>query len=355
MRGEQAPARLAGLDGLRAVAIAAVVLQHLLGTPGFPATPAVARYTGDLGALGVRAFFVLSGFLITTLLLQEHARRGAISLRGFYARRAYRILPALAALVAAVVALRAADAVRLDGADLLHAATFTMNHHPDRHWALGHLWSLSVEEQFYLAWPAVLVLAGPRRAAAAALAMVVAAPLLRLAAWAALPAPDDVIEEAFPCVMDAMATGSLLAALRPRLAAIGWYRRALRSRWFALAPAAVLAINLPLHYAVEYTVGPVAQHLLLAAIVDRCATVTTGAAARALASRPATWLGGLSYSLYLWQQPFLDRHAGAPWTAWPVNLGLALACAVACHRWIERPALALRQRRQAAAGGFTRR
>src|SRR3954454_20985171 len=154
-----APSRVAGLDGVRAIAVTLVILFHL--SPG----------TTIGGYLGVDVFFVVSGFLITTLLLRERAETGRIRLGAFWSRRARRLLPALFVLV--LVCCSAAWAIGGDllvglGLQVLGAATFSSN------WLLlaagssyfgdsvpelfRNLWSLAVEEQFYLVWPLLLVL-----------------------------------------------------------------------------------------------------------------------------------------------------------------------------------------------------
>src|SRR6185295_707232 len=137
-----ATGRIPTLDGIRAVAFAFVLCAHTLGTGILPMTSRVHVF----GDIGVRTFFVLSGFLITTLLLRERARFGAISLRGFYLRRALRIFPAFYTFLAVVIVLRAAGLATASDRDLVFAGTYTMNFHADRAWHVGHLWSLSVEE-----------------------------------------------------------------------------------------------------------------------------------------------------------------------------------------------------------------
>jgi peptidoglycan/LPS O-acetylase OafA/YrhL len=146
------------LDGVRALAIACVVLSH---TIGFPVT----------GYIGVDVFFVLSGFLITTLLLEEHARRGTVSLGDFYRRRALRLLPALFALLGVFLAVSIA-AVLIRGGSLdralfgVVAGTGYFTNlalaagpptEPAMPGELRHLWSLAIEEQFYFVWPVVLL------------------------------------------------------------------------------------------------------------------------------------------------------------------------------------------------------
>src|ERR1700719_1097183 len=139
--------RLPSLDGLRAISVSLVLIGHL----------ARAGYTPDVLKVyansGVRMFFVISGYLITPILLNEHTRTSAINLRQFYIRRAYRILPAagvfmLFATVAYWHALRWIDI----GAMFL----FLINYDGGEPWMVGHLWSLGVEEQFYFIWPGAL-------------------------------------------------------------------------------------------------------------------------------------------------------------------------------------------------------
>src|SRR6185503_16392845 len=153
--------RVPSLDGLRAISIALVVFCHMAGTRGFPISEAAGNIL-PFAALGVRVFFVISGFLITKLLLAEWSRTGGIDLSRFYLRRTLRIMPPYYVLLVAVAMAASVDLIRLAPGDLAHAATYTSNYAPDRSWWIGHTWSLSVEEQFYLLWPAVLLLAGRR-------------------------------------------------------------------------------------------------------------------------------------------------------------------------------------------------
>ena len=210
--------RIPSLDGLRAISIAMVIFGHLVGTRGFPIT----RLHYDFGNLGVRVFFVISGFLITHLLLKEQAKIGVISLAGFYKRRALRIFPAFYAYLFVVVALTHFGVIDVSRGDALAAASYTMNYHPVRAWQVGHLWSLSVEEQFYLLWPATLAFLGCRRAAWVAGAWLFIAPLVR--AWA-YHTHSATIDESFGTVADALAIGCLFAIVRPvwtKLPVLGW-------------------------------------------------------------------------------------------------------------------------------------
>jgi peptidoglycan/LPS O-acetylase OafA/YrhL len=338
--------RIPSLDGLRALSIGFVLLGHLCGTQGFvKAIP----HVGGLGELGVRVFFVISGFLITTLLLKEWRDTGSISIRDFYLRRVFRIFPAFYAFLICVLLLAALGVIRLRPFDALAAATYTMNYHPQRSWWVGHLWSLSVEEQFYLLWPLLLRLASPARGVWVAAAAVLAAPFVRVAVWVLLPASRVSIGESFPTICDALATGCLLACLRDRLALLPGYLAALRSPWFLLLPAAavVVALSTGGMVAINFAMAQTFCNVAIAISIDRWARFPDGLTGRLLNSRPLVFVGVLSYSLYLWQQLFLNRHSTATVNSFPLNLGLAFAAAIASHYLVERPFLRLRARRAA--------
>lgn len=139
--------RIPSLDGVRAIAISLVVMGHWVES----------NYESDIAgafaSLGRRIFFVLSGYLITTLLMRERSRTSTIGLRKFYVRRAYRILPAAFLFMIPVFVIFWHDLRWYHmAAALLYVVNFDFTHP----WYLGHLWSLSVQEQFYFLWPAVL-------------------------------------------------------------------------------------------------------------------------------------------------------------------------------------------------------
>jgi peptidoglycan/LPS O-acetylase OafA/YrhL len=351
------PNRLPSLDGLRAVSIALVIFSHLLGTKGFPMGERSMGAAGDIGYLGVRVFFVISGYLITSLLIHEHARTGTISLTGFYVRRIFRIFPAFYAFILAMAIADLLGAVDLHARDVIHAITYTTNyHHDQRSWELGHIWSLSIEEQFYLIWPALFLLAGRRHVGKVAIALVVLSPVIRAAAWFATY-DDDILMEWYPCVMDAIAFGSVLAAYRPQLDASAAYQRFLRGWMFWAVPVIVLIANAPIEHGFQYVLNISVMNAGIAVMVDRFTRVDEGPVFRLLNHRALAFVGVLSYSLYLWQEPFLNHNAHTSFTAWPINLGLAIVCAVASYYLVEQPFLRLRDawsaKRRAARGATT--
>ena len=321
------------LDGLRAVAIALVLIDHAAGMPKpGGAWSRIYPYIIQLGIPGVALFFVLSGFLITGILLGEEESRGGISLRRFYFRRTLRIFPAFYTLVGVILLLSAFGwpHVRLDQA--LAPLTYTSDYvvpvlkasasHMSVSWTLDHSWSLSVEEQFYLIWPAALVLLGARRAPPIAVGTILLVPLLRVLTVLALPGTNNLqYEFFFHCRADALATGCLLACLRPALHAHVRYQKLLRSPWMWLAPvAAVLAFEAPqIGWALRPAsaelwtlvfwgwvfLGWTVMNVALALCLDWCVTNHRSIAGRMLNAKPVVAIGVLSYSIYLWQNLFL--------------------------------------------------
>jgi len=337
--------RIPALDGLRATAIALVVLGHLAGTRHFLMLSSLA-ILGDLGNLGVCVFFVISGFLITRLLLAEQARQLRIDLAAFYGRRACRILPAAGLYLLALAVLEPAIVGRHpSSSDWLHALTFTVNYHQQRQWCVGHLWSLSVEEQFYLLWPAAIAVLGRTRSLWLAGSAIGVAPLWRISIWVLWPEARDGIGETFPTVMDAIAMGCVLAGSASWLAERGWYRRFLASRLFVVAPIVVVLCNAFGRYPSFYLpLGMTARNIGIAAIVHWSTLQSNRTAASVLDSPPLTFVGRISYSLYLWQQPFLDRHRATLLTAFPLNIACAFVCALVSFNFIETPVLRFRER-----------
>jgi peptidoglycan/LPS O-acetylase OafA/YrhL len=329
-------ARIPGLDGLRAVSISMVLLGHMVGTHYF-LSPSALRPFGDIANLGVRTFFVVSGFLITGLLLREVEKTGTISLIGFYRRRTIRIFPAFYAFIAVMVAAQTVGAIQLNSGDLIHAVTYTTNYHYTRAWWLGHLWSLSVEEQFYLIWPAAMLLCGTRRALYGAAGVVLLAPVARLAMFVYEPGWRPAIGESFPTIADAIATGCLVAGCTPLLMSRTWFRRLVTTNWFYCVPALAFLLNMKRGGRISLSVLETVINISLALCVVRFTTITQGMVSKVLNSKPMVTVGLLSYSIYLWQQPFLNHHSSAALMSFPLNIGLVALCAATSYHFIEKP------------------
>jgi peptidoglycan/LPS O-acetylase OafA/YrhL len=338
--------RNAAVDGLRGVAVLIVVIAHSLSTLG-AGLPAPLQLFSQ-GSRGVTFFFVISGFLITTILLRERERTGRISLRAFYARRALRILPAfyLFLLVMAVL-VRLDTGIVVSPGQFLASGLFIYNYTAfPGSWWLGHTWSLSVEEQFYLLWPLALILLKPRFATIVAVAVLAALPLVRLGQYAFLPDTRVSIDVMFHTRADAMIAGCLLAliATQPR-----WLRALpLVQRWWPayivfLAVVGPVATQLA-GAAYTFTVGNFLEQLCMAGIIATVTTAPLGTLARLLSWRPLVWLGLISFSVYLWQQLFLARDLPEPLNQLWVALPLTLIAAALSYYMIETPFLRFKKK-----------
>jgi peptidoglycan/LPS O-acetylase OafA/YrhL len=352
-----AGSRIPSLDGLRGALVPLILWSHLLGTRGFLGR-GIEPVLGDVGYLAVRTFFVISGFLITTLLIAE-IDAGGIDLRAFYLRRFLRIFPAFYAYVAIMAVAAAAGLVVVPARHLAAAAGYVVNYVHDRAWPVGHLWSLSVEEHFYLIWPISLSLLrgatpaiGRRRAVWALCAVIAAGPILRIGTLSLFPGEEALIGQTTHTVADAIAFGCLLAFVRDRLWADPRYVRFLGSPFFVVVPVAALLLNRSFpHIRFFFAVGDTLTSLCVTLIVDRVVRFPSGRTGRLLNSAPLVFVGVRSYSLYLWQQPFLDRYDGGAARTFPLSLALALTCGLVSYQLVERPLMRLRARVRARAPG----
>jgi len=347
------------LDGARGIAVAGVVAFHLDRLGG--------------GFLGVDLFFVLSGFLITTLLVAEAGAAGRVSLRAFWVRRARRLLPAATLLLAVVLGWLAVWGTPAEQAtsrsDARWALPYLANWHliaeARDYWAAStspsaftHLWSLAVEEQFYVVWPLVAwaLLRGGERGERRLLLVASAAAAASLVAMVVLH--DPARPERAYLGSDTRASSILLGAMVAVPALRRPLGRALRGRAGAPLLAgsiAVLAATWTLggHHLDGLLRGGLALHAAASAVIV-VALAADGATPlqRALSARPLQWLGRLSYGVYLWHWPILrlGRPRLGGWPPLAVELFVVaaslLAAAVSYHL-VEQP---IRRERRWAAG-----
>lgn len=338
--------RIPSLDGLRAVSIAIVLAAHVAETQNLHFEPySHALYA--FGAFGVKVFFVISGFLITTLLLNEERKRGRISLGMFYFRRTFRIWPVAYTYILVIAILSALGLAQIPKHNLIYALTFTMNHNQNGAWVTGHLWSLAVEEQFYLVWPLVFLLTGCRGRIMSCMSIVVAAPLLRIGTLLYAPDVFQTMESSLLYLGDAIAIGCLLALFAGQLSQSERARRFFESRLFFLVPIMAVAMYATLQSSLwprfHLALGNTISLLCIAATIWRV-IYWQDWATRILNGRVFVFAGILSYSLYVWQQIFLDE-AGRFWVnRFPQNLVLAFLAAMFSYYVVETPFLRLRER-----------
>ena len=348
--GQRIRTRLPSLDGIRAVCIALVLGAHAARSIGFPdGWKAGASYVVN-GPLGVTVFFVLSGFLITFLLVREEIVRGAISLRAFYARRALRILPVYGAYVGALALIGQTTAVDLTKCEWATTLTFSKDFGCGQ-WVDGHLWSLSVEEQFYVFWPIAVACLPRRRRRSIAAACVAAAPLCRtiffLNGWYNLEM-YSLMTNVDALLIGAL-TGAAFAEGSPALDAMLRYRP---SAGRGAAAAAIWMLMILDHFVTGMVAvvafSGTATALAAAYLIASYASIPGGAAYALLNSRPMRYAGVLSYSLYIWQQPFMDAYNSYGYTSapivltFPTNAIAAFAMAALSYHALEKPLLSLR-------------
>jgi peptidoglycan/LPS O-acetylase OafA/YrhL len=316
--------RIPSLDGLRAISICMVFLGHLYGTTNYPKN-ALTHFLNEYAHAGVQIFFVISGFLITTLLLREREKTGRIDFFAFYRRRTLRIFPAAFFYITVV-------AVVAHPGYLGYAYSYMMCYAGQgRPWLLGHLWSLSVEEQFYLIWPFVLAFGFSRKERIGLIALLLA-PIARLIFW---QFGMHDIDEYFPAVADSLVAGCLLA----------FYKPILQRRCMWLTQPLVFLVLAALTVSIPFMLPRVRMQIFLGGLPPIIIALFIFVAIErrdwVLNNRVTYALGVLSYSLYLWQQAFLNRASTQWWTAFPVNILLTFACAVGSYYIVERPFLGM--------------
>lgn len=372
-----------GLDGLRAVAVLLVIAVHTAAAAGLPwgVLGPLERVVYS-GQLGVDLFFALSGFLITTLILREERGRVAAGLAqgfdigAFYVRRALRILPAFYLVIGLLVlgsgapwlhTVRSSAEIRAEApAALLSVFTFWWNYyasyvHPvDVGQGLVIVWSLCVEEHFYLLWPATLLcVRNPRARAAVAAAVCFGIPALRLLAVLA-GEPVALRSAATHFRLDAITWGVLGALAREA----GWLPPARRRRAALLLVAALVGLLVwrgdllvpPNGTLLGFVFGQSAAALLFSLVVIEVAEAPRSWPTRALELAPLAWLGRVSYGMYLLHSPSIDlarlvmvrgpvaASAAHFLLSFAVVVGITTALASAMFVLWERPFQRLRNR-----------
>ncbi|MEV0736648.1 acyltransferase [Streptomyces sp. NPDC050549] len=346
--------RVAGLDGLRTVAVLLVIVYHVEPdlVPG--------------GSVGVDVFFTISGFVITRLLVTEYARTGRIGLWSFYRRRWLRLMPALLVMCAVTAVVSVTFALPLfQGAWVaaVLAASSVVNlvragstgTYSDLTAPLSHTWSLGVEEQFYLAWPLLLLVLLRQARARAVLgwaAVLCVLPVLwRTVLWD--PSAAHRIYNGPDTRADQLLVGALLALVLARLRADD-PRLALLRRWAgrlccpALVVLGLIAWQIPITEVsgwnpVWYTVGFLVAAVLTACVVAALDLCPESWPTRLLSLSAPVWIGrNLSYGMYLWHYPVIRLlHdlgvRGDPLL--PAGLAATLAAALASYALVERPLL----------------
>ncbi|HJR76040.1 MAG TPA: acyltransferase [Nitrospiraceae bacterium] len=335
--------RLPALDGLRAIAVFTVIIYHF----GFESVP---------GDLGVSAFFVLSGFLITWLLLKEHDRTGRISIRNFYIRRLLRIAPAYYGFLILVYVEEQVRGYHWDWSLLLSGLLYIVNYYNafngHHNTAIAHAWSLGVEQQFYLVWPFILCIC--MRSGLVAASWLIAGIIVLVAAWRSflylgLGAPPSYVYNAFETRLDCLAVGSLVALCA------SWSKfQTLAADLSRLPVLPLCTLGLLLYSrtggseAYHYSVGFTVDSILLAIFIMQILIIGQRGVWSWVNHPVMVYLGLISYSLYLYHLLGLGIGRRVASVSWPVEFAVSMLVCVllasASYWIIERPFLALKGR-----------
>lgn len=312
--GPAESSRIPTLDGWRGIAILMVLADHMVYA-GFGHYP---RGWMRLGLHGVTLFFVLSGFLITSTLSAEPIR-----LKRFYIRRFFRLMPTAWTFLGVLALLNLAGIHWTSVAEMFGCVFFYRNFQGTIGVA-GHFWSLSIEEQFYLVWPSLLLFFGLRRCRWIALGGAVAVAVYRFSFWSRFE--QGLMDTHTDVRADALLAGCLLALYLPA-------HREQIARWsgYLAVPAAALVVFAIARF---HVLQPLWESVSIAVLLASTALHPGSAVSRALAWKPLVWLGGLSYTIYVWQEPFTLFHGAATLFGFGILLPPIV---LACHYWIERP------------------
>jgi peptidoglycan/LPS O-acetylase OafA/YrhL len=348
--------RIRSLDGWRALGAVLVLVSHAPFTAGFPQRYAYALTTVFDGELGVRVFFVLSGFLITYLLVQEADATGSVSLKRFYIRRALRILPIYFTYLAVLGLLTVLGLYQDALSSWIGSLTFTRNMLGRGQSATIQLWSLAVEEQFYLLWPMLLVTFAlwrrPRAFISVSMLVIAACPILRATLMS--PPGGSLVDRLFGrqsglMYADSLIVGCLGAFLVRRCENVPAAFEAPLIKGFAIA-CVVGGRILQLAPAPAWlgALIPSVQAVAIMFLIWGTAFHPPGVLSRALNLRLVVLVGTLSYSIYVWHVLFVSNFTprlADYWTHdWKWWMPCGVAVAAVSYYGVERPFLELKAR-----------
>ncbi|MFM7022064.1 MAG: acyltransferase family protein [Flavobacteriales bacterium] len=345
---------LPSLNGIRAISILLVISNHLFsqhydGNPYLTSNRILQLLTTIFidGQLGVNMFFVLSGFLITTLLLEEEQLSGTISIKDFYVRRMRRIFPAyyfllLVYFVLRVVTYLTFPFIWISYQSWITSLTFTKYFNYGRDSYTGHLWSLAVEMHFYILWPLIFKWGSAWRKKIL-IGVVLLLPFLRLYLWYN---PNEWMQPlSIFTRFDALVIGCLFAVYKTQI--WGWMNNYQNTvfflslmcltfmSYFSTLPYALEAPFCSIDQSVGSTRGTIAN-VAMGCILLYSLMHTKGWWYQLLNSKIMIHLGVLSFSLYLWQQLFLSSNDY--WiNIFPVNIALIYLTALFSYHFIEKP------------------
>lgn len=336
------------LNGLRAISIFFVIFHHLeirnnIFSKHFPSLSLLNNFITD-GQLGVNVFFVISGFLITSLLIKEEIRTGSISIKNFFIRRTLRIFPAYYFYLIVLFFLQLNNLIYITNSSWLTAVTYTKYFNWNLDWYTSHGWSLSIEEHFYLLFPLIFLL-GNKWRKIATIIIIASVPLIKIYNYYY---PISWLNDLTIFYrIDALAIGCLIGFYREIL--LEFFTKNFKALFyisiliiFFIGPLVTISqkLNLNLNFIIipfgtrHGTISNICIGIiLLYSIFEK-----RGIWFRLLNTKVLNTIGILSYSIYLWQQLFTSGMKS--WvTSFPINLFFIFSAALFSYHVIEKPFL----------------
>jgi peptidoglycan/LPS O-acetylase OafA/YrhL len=342
-------------DGIRAIAIILVILGHARNTINIESDfgQYLVAILGNSG-LGVRLFFVLSGYLITILLLKEIKNNNNINIKLFHQKRIIRIFPAFYCFIIVIVILNLINQWNITNRQFLAAVSFTWNYQAlwnsetsvAGSWFLGHLWTLALEAQFYLLWPLALALLGIKKSRNLSLIIIILLPFVRIGSYFLFPSQRGLLGMMFHTAIDGIIVGCYMAILNNSL---GWKKIISNLKlpiiliiltWlFFLSPSLSYFVK---GFGISFgrSLDAIAAGLLIAWLHNNPMTIISNL----LSNSVITYVGKISYSLYLWQQLFLTNLNTTIMGKFPYNIGFSFLVAIISYYLVEKPFLRLKSK-----------
>jgi peptidoglycan/LPS O-acetylase OafA/YrhL len=335
--------RIPSLDGFRAISIILVLFAHGRFSVGFPKQfSGIAQY----GAVGVTIFFVISGFLITTLLLNEEVETGYINRKDFYIRRAFRILPVFLLYILLIALWRSVEDIHISNVNILRALTFTVNFYPNwGPWFTSHIWSLSVEEQFYLIWPTIFILF--RKHLKTVLCLFIMYSCIIRPISNRIPDYNIFTLAPYFIVSDSIMIGALGAIIlfeNPGLID----RKMFSSRILKLVAIGTIVLFVYCIYNKKLSIisTPFGNTFISVSILFLLLSYIKPSGSlvyKLLNNKIVVHVGILSYSMYIWQQFFIRGPNHYIWRVFPYNMIVIYIVSLASYYLWERQFLRLRK------------
>jgi len=332
------------LNGIRAICIISVIGSHAKFCSNFPGKLEQVWDHLFNGNIGVNIFFTLSGFLITHLLILEERDNGKISLKQFYIRRILRIFPVYFLLLLTYFLLQVFHVFYFSTMDWVTSLTYTKNFGYGQ-FVDGHLWSLAVEEQFYLIWPFLFRFVSREKRIWILISTIILCPVVRALSYKYLNTQFTLFS--FFTNVDCIMIGCLGAIFLPEI--INILKRInpniLRSGCILLI---IITWYLQLHFIAGIITLPLAKTFIsfsACLLIISFGFTPSGFGYKFLNLRAVNYLGILSYSIYIWQQMFFDPVLGN-FSALPVNYLMIFAVAFVSYNFIEKPILKLKAKHQ---------